>query len=110
MCVVDKVFSMTKRLSPDDRTAQILEAAIEVASKGHYRYLTRREIAEAAGVTGPLVGHYLGPMDELGAVLMGYAVANAHLCVLAQGLRDQHPIALLATEELKVKARGVVGW
>jgi len=101
---------MSKRLKPDDRREQILRAAIAVASKGHYKHISRREIAEAAGTSGPLVKHYLGLMSELSDVLMTYAVENRQLWVLAQGIMAEDPIALAAPDELKDKAREVVGW
>lgn len=101
---------MTKRLNPDDRRVQMLESAIAAASKGHYRHITRREIAEGAGTSGPLVKHYLGPMADLPDIIMEYAVANAHLWVIAQGLMDGNRIAHQAPRELRKKARGVLGW
>jgi len=101
---------MIKRLNPDDRRIQLLEAAIAVASKGHYKHITRKEIAEAAGTSGPLVRHYLGTMADLPDILMEYAVANTHLWVIAQGLIDQNPIAWEAPQILRKKARGVLSW
>ena len=101
---------MSKRLTPGDRRVAILEAAIAVASKGHYQHITRKDIAEAAGTSGPLVRHYLGPMAELGDVLMTYAVKNSHLWVVAQGLMSGDRIAQLAPEELKNKAREKFIW
>lgn len=101
---------MNKRLTPDARTVSILEAAISVASKGHYMHITRKQIAEEAGTSGPLVGHYLGPMTGLNDLLMNYAVKNAHLKVIAQGLVAGDRIAQLAPEELKNKAREKFIW
>jgi len=101
---------MNKRLKPDDRRVALLEAAIAVASKGHYKHITRKQIAEAAGTSGPLVKHYLGPMTELSDVIMQYAVDNKHLWVLAQGLVAGDPIAQLAPEDLKNKAREKFIW
>ena len=99
-----------KRLAPDDRRTSILEAAISVASDGHYKHITRRAIAEAAGTSSPLVRHYLGPMTGLSDVLMTYAVENKHLWVIAQGLVGGDPIALAAPEDLKNKAREKFIW
>ncbi len=110
MRILDKVLIMNKRLTPDARKTLLLKAAISVASKGHYKHITRKQIAEAAGTSGPLVKHYLGPMDKLGDVLMAYAVENRQLWVLAQGIIAEDPIALAAPDELKDKARGVLPW
>ena len=109
MRILDKVCHM-KRLTPDDRKVSILEAAIAVASKGHYKHITRREIAEVAEVSGPLVRHYLGPMAGRPDVLMKYAVENKHLWVVAQGLMAGDRIALQAPIDLQKKARGEFIW
>lgn len=101
---------MTKRLNPDDRRVQMLESAIAAASKGHYKHITRKEIAEGAGTSGPLVRHYLGTMADLPDILMEYAVTNAHLWVIAQGLMGEDPIAQAAPEDLKNKAREKFIW
>lgn len=101
---------MNKRLTPDARKTMLLKAAISVASKGHYKHITRKQIAEAAGTSGPLVKHYLGPMTELSDLLMNYAVKNAHLKVIAQGLVACDRIAQLAPEALKNKARSKFIW
>ena len=109
MRILDKVFNM-KRLAPEDRKALLLKAAISVASAGHYKHITRKQIAEEAGTSGPLVGHYLGPMEGLSDVIMRYAVKNTHLWVVAQGLMCGDRIAQLAPEELKNKAREKFIW
>lgn len=110
MRILDKVFGMSKRLKPDDRKVALLEAAIAVASKGHYKHITRKDIAKEAGTSSPLVRHYLGTMEGLSDVLMTYAVKNSHLWVVAQGLMAGDRIALQAPVDIQKKAREVFAW
>jgi AcrR family transcriptional regulator len=53
------------RLSPEERRAQIADAARDLALEEGLIGLTQRSIAARAGVTGALVAHYAQSMDHL---------------------------------------------
>ncbi len=77
---------MTQRLKPGVRKAQILRAALQIAAEEHYAYMTRRQIAKRAGVSGPTVQHYMGTMANLRRAVMQAAVNERLYTVIAQGL------------------------
>lgn len=99
-----------KRLIPDARRVDILEAAIIVAICNHYCHMTRKEIADQAGISAPLVTHYLGNMGDLRIQVMQYAVENNEAEVVAQGLLDGNPFAMKASDELKAAAKKTLPW
>lgn len=54
-----------RRLSPDDRRREILEAARRLYADRPYHQVSTTEVAAAAGVTRGLVHHYFGTKREL---------------------------------------------
>jgi AcrR family transcriptional regulator len=54
-----------RRLPRPVREQQMLDAAIEVFSRRGYRVASMDEIAEAAGISKPMIYAYLGSKDEL---------------------------------------------
>lgn len=86
------------------RIAAILAAAITVAKAKGYTHITRKDIAEHAGIPETLVSYHCGTMDSLRRDVMREAIRTECLPVLAQGLvaRDRH--AAKAPDELKKKA------
>jgi AcrR family transcriptional regulator len=99
---------MRTRLSTDDRKAAILAAALDVAESGHYRYITRDQVAEAAGCSAGLVSLHFGTMDAFKDELMREAVRKRRAKIVAQGLVAKCAIALAAPEFLQDKARAGV--
>lgn len=53
------------RKSPEQRSAEILDAATELAREQGLSALTLRAVAERAGVASGLIAHYQPSMDEL---------------------------------------------
>lgn len=87
---------MTKRLKPDARRAMLVEVALAVAARGHYRTMTREQVAASAGVSGAAISYHFGCMARLRYDVMRAAVEQCELSVVAQGLADRHPVALTA--------------
>lgn len=87
-----------------DTDQRILTAAVELAALGRYDRLTRRQIADAAGVSPGRVSLLAGDMDGLRDAIMVAAVRTGHAGVVAQGLADKHSAALMASDELKQAA------
>lgn len=94
----------TKRLPPEARSTQMLEAAIAQATEhGVYR-VTREQVAAAAGVAPGLVTLRLGTMPNMRRTVMRNAVARGILSIVADGLAQRDAHALAAPEELRQKA------
>jgi AcrR family transcriptional regulator len=93
-----------QKLEARERLAQILAAALRMASRDGYARITREGIAKAAGVSEALVTYHLGTMPELRRAVMREAIRVECLAVIAQGVasRDRH--ALKAPRELQQKA------
>jgi AcrR family transcriptional regulator len=95
---------MASHLSAEQRTTDILAAALRVAERDGYTNLRRDAIAAEAGVTGGLVTIRLGSMTEIRRDVMRHAVKNCILRIVAEGLaiKDRH--ALKAGPELRAQA------
>lgn len=96
---------MSKRLKPDDRKQQILDAAIKVAGKpGGWAKLTRDAVAKEAECAEGLVSRYFGTMVVFRRAIMRAAITSANLRVVAQGLAAGDPNAQKAPPEVKAAA------
>lgn len=93
-----------ERKKAGERRDLILDAALQVAARVGYRHIKRDEIAEAAGVSAPLVSVYFKTMIEMRRQIMRAAVERECLAVIAQGLSDKNPHAVKAPLELKERA------
>ncbi len=61
---------MTKRMSGDERRAQIIEASAELFARKGFRGTTTREIAEGAGVSEAMIFKHFATKEELyGAII-----------------------------------------
>jgi len=81
-----------KRMLPNDRRAEILVAALNVAERTGFNQLTREQVAIKAGCAESLVSVYFGTMIKLKRDIMRVAVRQRNLTVIAQGLAvgDKH--------------------
>jgi AcrR family transcriptional regulator len=94
-----------KRLLPNDRKLEILNAAIKVASRpGGWAKLTREAVAKEAGCADGLVSKYFGTMTNFRRAIMRAAIVGKELSVIAQGLADGDKCAQKADPELKSHA------
>lgn len=95
----------TKRLTPKERTAQILAAAITLAEKPQgFQSLTRENVATAAGCTPGLITRYYGTAKQLRRAVMRAAVKAENVQIIAQGIGVGDAHALKAPDHLKNKA------
>jgi len=92
-----------KRLDPTDRRQLILNAAVSLAKKDHFEWLTRSAVAAAAGVSPGLVSNYFAPFVELKREVLREAVRTENLVILAQGMGAGHPIVKRAPAPLRAK-------
>ena len=94
-----------KRLHPDDRKQQILNAAIKVAGRpGGWGKMTRDAVAREAGCAEGLVSKYFGTMIAFRRSIMRAAIQARNLAVVAQGLAAGDTNAQKAPPELKAAA------
>lgn len=94
-----------KRLLPDDRKLEILNAAIKVAGRpGGWSKLTRDAVAKEAGCAEGLPSKYFGTMVSFRRAIMRAAIGAENLAVIAQGLAAGDKCAQKADESLKRKA------
>ena len=77
---------MTERLTPKDRTNELLDTALDLAVKHGWRALTHASVAQAAGVSQGLVVARLGTKTELLRDVMRRAVNRGVVAVVAEGL------------------------
>lgn len=92
---------MASHLSADQRTNDILAAALRVAERDGFTSMRRDAIATEAGITGGLVTIRLGSMDQVRRSVMRLAIKERKLRTIAEGLacKDRH--ALKAPQELR---------
>ena len=96
---------MKKRLLPDDRKRQILDAAIKLSEMpGGWSRLTRDAVAKEAGCALGLPSKYFGTMINFRRSIMRAALATHNFSIIAQGLADGDKCAQKAEKDLKRKA------
>jgi AcrR family transcriptional regulator len=91
----------SKRLEPKERTAQILNAAIEVAKAKGYDSITRDDVAAKAKCSIGLISLRWTTMAALKRAVMREAVKNSVLPIIAQGIVARDSLALNAPTRLK---------
>lgn len=83
------------RMEPGERTTQMLNFAVAIAEKDGLNALTRRVVAEAAGVTKAMVNLRFGGIDALrGAVCMQFA-ATENMPALQRAFDDGYDVLAL---------------
>lgn len=98
------------RLLPKERKAQILSAAIHLASlEGGWFGLKREDIAARASCSPALVTLYYGEMAAFKRAIMRKAVRDGILSIVAQGIVLGDPIAKRAPTELKNQSLQTLG-
>jgi len=84
---------MSKRLEPEARKAQILTAALDLATKSHYMLVTQNDIAEELGISLSLILSYFGSMDELRYDVVQKAIDIDNEKVMSQARSMGHKLA-----------------
>lgn len=93
------------RKDPKTRKSELLQAAVEEATKVGFTNLTRQGIAHRAGVSEPMVNQFLGTLKQLKNKVMRDAIKQEILEIIASGLALRDPRAMRVDEELKQKAK-----
>lgn len=98
------------RCQPEVRAAQILHAAIKLSERHGYMNITRQDIAQEAKCAEGLVSHYFGTMKMLHRAIVGAAIDQKNVNIIAQALVNKHPRAMRAPQELRVQAaQSIIG-
>ena len=88
----------------DERSTNVLEAAVQAALVHGYQWITRDDVAERANVSTATVSNAFGTMPDLKRAVLREAVRRPVLAIVAQGLADRHQIALDAPPHVKEQA------
>ena len=73
------------------RQSEILDAAVRLSEQHGYRQITRDAVAQAAGCGYGSVNANFNGMPALLRAIVGHAVKNQNLIILAQFLADPDP-------------------
>lgn len=96
------------RMHPNDRKAQILDAAIAVAVRDSFANMERKAIAREANVTEGLVSYHFGTMKNLRRTVMRHAIKERNLYIIAEGIICRNPYALKVPDDVKKEALELV--
>jgi len=99
---------MTTNLKPEQRKSDILVASLKIAERDGYDRISRKQIAEAAGVSEALVSHHFGTMPHFRRELMRFAVKRGNPRVVLQGLLAKDRQAQKAPDDLQAAARALI--
>jgi AcrR family transcriptional regulator len=92
------------RCEPKVRAQQILTAAMKLSERVGYLRITREAVAIEAGCAEGLVSHYFGTMKLLHRAIIGAAIDQENINIIAQALVHRHPRAFRAPQELRARA------
>lgn len=82
----------------------ILDSAVTLALRIGYSNLTRKAVANHAGVATGTVSYHFGAMEKLQNAVMREAVQKRYLLIVAQGMANANRYAQQAPEELRKAA------
>jgi len=98
-----------QRMDPDERRCAILAAAVSVAQRTGWLMMTRRDVAQAAGVAEPTVNLYFSNMATLRDAVMREAVRLDIPALVAQGIVAKHPYTRRMGADARRKALATLG-
>jgi AcrR family transcriptional regulator len=96
--------SKQQRLSPKERTEQILTAAVEVAASQGFFSVTRENVAAKAGCSVGIITLRFKTMPELRRAVMRRAVRDKVLKIIGQGVAAGDKIASSVPSRLRKQA------
>ncbi len=79
--------------STTERLDELLEAACQMAEKGHYRDIRRHHLSDACDTSDGNVSRVLGDMEQMRSALITYAIDHQRNAVVAQAIIDKHSAA-----------------
>lgn len=97
-----------KRKTAVERRDEILSVTLQLSLEVGYTNVTRERISAVIGITKQAVQHHIDSMAELRQDVMRVALLRECLPVIAQGMANRDPIALMAPPELLERARAAL--
>lgn len=98
---------MTKtrnRLRPDERRAELLDAALWEAEAVGYNFIRREDIAARVDVSPALVTAYFGTMVNLRRDVVRAAIRDGWHVIIVQAIVAKSPLVKGLTEEQRAAA------
>lgn len=95
---------MSKRLKPEVRKEQVIDAALRLAGQSHYLEVGREDIAAALGFSASTIRYHFKTLTQLRNDLVRAAIKRNDLAVIAQAITAKHPHAVKASPELRRQA------
>lgn len=92
-----------RRAHPIVRKEEILNAAIDLASKIGYQKITRKKVAESVDISLALVNQYFSTMAQLKKAVMKTAIEREIVSIIAQGISLGDMQTRTIKQELKEK-------
>lgn len=93
-----------RRLEPETRRNEILEAALSEAKKSGFHSLSILGVAVKADCSRALIHTYFNTVSQLKRAVMRQAIKNENLLIVAQGLVAGDTTARKAPDWLQQKA------
>lgn len=89
------------RLRPEVRREQILLEALRLSRKGHHLHVTRKDVADALGVSPPLISRYFGTQRALQDEVYYLAIDREIIEVVAQRIPPEGYLSPRLKKKLK---------
>ena len=86
----------------------ILDAAVSIASRKGFPYVTRIAVAQRAKCAEGTVSYHFKTMKRLHNAVVVHAIEQEHLGILAKALADGHNCAKAAPQSLKDRAAKLI--
>lgn len=97
-----------RRLTPDERTEEILAVALGLAKLHGYKNISRALVAKAANCSESLISERFGDMPRFQNSILRAAVHREVAEIVLQGLIIKDPIAVAAPHDLKERAKALL--
>lgn len=92
-----------KRIDPDERKQQILDAAIKLAKQVGYHSITRDGVAQELGISHGLINNYFNTIEQLKKEVIKKAIEEQILEIIAQALGMGDKQILKISKDIKDK-------
>jgi AcrR family transcriptional regulator len=99
---------MKRRINPDDRRKEILDAGIALAKVHGYNTVTCKQVSSLAGTARSNIYYYFGTVGALRAAILLEAVTRRDLEIVAQAMSLRDPDLAGVPTALQNEARGAL--
>jgi hypothetical protein len=96
---------MIKRMKPDTRKEQLLNAGISLALTMHYQQITKANLATVADCSMSLVNRHFGTMEVFRKALVSHAIEKENIRVVLQAISCGNAVYEKLPRSLQQKLR-----